>query len=114
MRITVTARHCEIPDELRVRARTLVARLAKVAPRPHHAQVVFFVDHGAPSVEVQLHRAGGVIHVGKTAAADHRSALDLAVAKVRRQLDKSLVRHPPTARRRRGAARSRVLEPEPR
>jgi len=107
MRITITARHCEIPDELRLRARTLVERLSKIAPRPHDGQVIFLEDHGAPTVEVRLHRARGAVHVGTAVAADHRTALDLAVRKVRRQLDKAPAR-------RRVARPRRVLEREPR
>ncbi len=89
MRITITARHCEIPDELRARARELLQRLQKVASRPHDGQVIFGEDHGVPSVEVRLHTARGVVHVGTAGGADHQTALDLATAKVRRQLDKA-------------------------
>jgi ribosome-associated translation inhibitor RaiA len=53
-----------------------------------------------PTVEVQLHRARGVMHVGKSSAADHRTALDRAVAKVRRQLDKTPARRRVTPPRR--------------
>jgi len=111
MRITITARHCEVPDELRERARRLVERLSRMATRPHDAQVLFDEDHGTPAVELRVHVARGVVHVGAAEASDHRSALDRAAAKVRRQLDKA----PPkrTKRRRRGTAR-RVLEREPR
>src|SRR6267378_830771 len=98
MRITITARHCEIPDELRARARERLERLARIAPRPHDGRVVFVADNGRPTVEVRLHTARGAVH---------RSALDLAVAKVRRQLDKD-----PT--RRRGGPTRRAREPEPR
>jgi ribosomal subunit interface protein len=107
MRITITARHCEIPDELRARARERLERLARIAPRPQDGRVVFVADHGRPTVEVRLHIARGVVHVGTARGADHRTALDHAVAKVRRQLDKA-----PT--RRRGAATHRVLQREPR
>ncbi len=99
MRITITARHCEIADELRVRARTLLARLERIAPRPHDGRILFIADHGRPTAEVRLHVARGAVLVGTARAADHRSALDLAIAKVRRQLDKS------PARRRASAAR---------
>jgi len=112
MRITITARHCEIPDELRMRARTLLERLTRLAPRSHDGQVLFVADHGTPTVEVRLHTARGAVHVGTAGGADHRTALDRAVAKVRRQLDK-----PPARGRRggRGGARTRrVLEREPR
>ena len=91
MRITITARHVEIPDELRARARTLLDRLGKVAARPHDAQVVFADDHGEAAVEVRLHTARGKVYVGKALADDHRTALDRATQRVRRQLDKHLV-----------------------
>ena len=99
MRITITARHCELAPELRARARNLVERLARVAPRPHDARVVFDADHGRPSVEVRLHAARGALHVGTARAADQGSALNLAVAKVRRQLDKSPTRRRAAMRR---------------
>ena len=60
MRITITARHCDVPSELRDRARHLLDRLSKVAPRPHDAQVIFGADHGTPMVELRLHTARGV------------------------------------------------------
>lgn len=91
MRITITARHCVIPDELRARARALLERLGKVAARPHDGRVIFADDHGEAAVEVRLHTARGKVHVGKALADDHRTALDLAIARVRRQLDKRAV-----------------------
>jgi len=91
MRITITARHCEIPDELRARARTLVERLAKIAARPHDAQVIFADDHGVAAVELRLHTARSKVYVARAQADDHRSALDSAAQRVRRQLDKRSV-----------------------
>ncbi len=91
MRITITARHCEIPDELRARARALLERLGKVAARPHDARVIFAADHRAAAVEIRLHTARGKVHVGKALADDHRTALDRAAQRVRRQLDKRAV-----------------------
>ncbi|MBI1967480.1 MAG: HPF/RaiA family ribosome-associated protein [Gemmatimonadetes bacterium] len=89
MRVTITARHCEVSDELRARARELMQRLGKVAGRPHDGQVTFEEDHGEASVELRLHTARGVVHVGSALGPDHRTALDRAAARVRRQLDKS-------------------------
>jgi ribosome-associated translation inhibitor RaiA len=109
MRTAITARHCDIPDELRARAQTLLQRLTKLAPRAHDAQVLFVQDHGTPTVEVRLHTARGAVYVGTAGAADLRTALDRAVAKVRRQLDKLL-----TGGRRRAAVAHRVLERKPR
>jgi ribosome-associated translation inhibitor RaiA len=96
MRTTITARRCDIPDELRARARERLDRLGKVASRPQQGQVTFAEEHGEAAVEVRLHAARGRVYVGRAVAVDHRSALDRAAARVRRQLDKRA----PVARRR--------------
>ena len=100
MQITITARHGDLSDELRARARAVLERLERVAPRPHHGRVLFVADHGRPTAEVRLHVARGAVLVGTARGADLRTALDLAAAKIRRQLDKSPAR-------RRGAATRR-------
>jgi len=92
MRITITARHCDIPEDLRARARARLERLSRVAPRSHHLQLIFGADHGRPTVELRLHTNRRHVHFAAADGADHRSALDRAVAKVRRQLDKTPVR----------------------
>jgi ribosomal subunit interface protein len=98
MRITITARHVEIDADLRAHARELVQKVAKLARRAHHAQVIFTDDHGEAGIEIELHMPRGRIHVGKAVAADHRSALDLAIARVKRQLLDE--KEPPRPRRR--------------
>src|SRR5881296_271626 len=45
MRVTITARHTELDEDLRAHARELVEKVAKLAHRPHHAQVLFTEDH---------------------------------------------------------------------
>ena len=87
MRVTITARHAEIDDDLRAHAKDLVEKVAKLVRRPHHAQVVFTDDHGEAGVEIEvlLPLSDGTV-LTKSAAADHRSALDLAIARVKRQL----------------------------
>ena len=88
MRTTVTARHCDIPEELRTRAETLIAKVAKAAHRPQRAEVVFDADHGQKVVEIHLYLPRGQVKVASAEADDFRSALDRAVGKVRNQLDK--------------------------
>jgi ribosomal subunit interface protein len=102
MRVTITQRHCEIPDDLRERARDLLARLVKVARRSQRAQVIFSEDHGAAAVELRLHAGRGPLLVATSEGGDHRSALDRAAARLRRQLEKT-PRGAPA--RRRAAAR---------
>lgn len=100
MRVTITARHTDVSTDLRQRARELVERLARVAPRPQDAQVIFGDDHDVAVVELRLHVARGDVLVGRAEATDHRSALDRAAARVRRQLDKSPAKRSGPARRR--------------
>ena len=86
MRVTITARHTEIDKDLRAHARELVQKVAKLARRPHHAQVTFTEEHGEAGVEIAVHAPRGRVHVAKSSAADLRSALDAAIARVKRQL----------------------------
>jgi ribosomal subunit interface protein len=101
MRVTITARHVEIDDDLRAHARELIDKVVKVVRRPHHAQIVFSDDHGQAEVEIEVHVPRGRVHVAKSAGADHRSALDAAIARMKRQLldEKEAPRSRRTARR---------------
>jgi len=101
METMITARHGEIADILRTRAERVVERLARLAVRPTAAHVTFDVDHQRSTAEIRLVAARGAVHVASAEAADHRTALDRAVAKLRRQLDKT----DPNPRRRAGSAR---------
>lgn len=92
MQTTVTARHCEIPHALRAHARRAVERVAKVAHRPQRAQVVFDVDHQQKLAELKVHLPRGTTRVATAEAADFRTALDRAVEKLRRQLERSSTR----------------------
>lgn len=89
IRITVTVRHSEIPDELREHAESLVERATKVAHRPQHAEVIFDSDHGKCVVEIHLTLTRGLVKVAHAEADDFRMALDTAIQKLRSQLDKN-------------------------
>jgi ribosomal subunit interface protein len=97
MQMTITSRHDEVAEALRERAEAVVGRLAKLAYRPEHAQVEFNLEHQRHTAEIRLHSARGAVHVAAAEADDHRTALDRAAAKLRRQLDKK-----PASRRRAG------------
>jgi len=87
MQTTITARHCEISDALRERARTVVERLGELARRPIESAVVFGTDGGGHTAELRLHVARGELLVAHGEGDDHRTALDRAEEKLRRQLD---------------------------
>lgn len=89
METTITARHCEVSDPLRERAITVVERLGNLASRPMEMTVVFDAEGAQQTVELRLHVARGEILVAKGEGADHRSALDRAEEKLRRQLERT-------------------------
>lgn len=89
MQTMMTARHCEISDDLRERAQEVVDRLAAVAQKPIEASVVFDVEAAAETVELRFHIAAGEVLVAHGQAKDHRSALDAAEAKMRKQLTRA-------------------------
>jgi ribosomal subunit interface protein len=93
MQTIVTARHCEIPDALRAHARSVMARVARVAHRPQRGQIVFDVQHQQKVVELKLHLPRGTTRVATAEAAAFRTALDRAAAKLRHQLEKANSRY---------------------
>jgi len=104
MRITITVRHTDVDDDLRAHTRELVEKVVKLVRRPHHAQVIFTEDHGEAGVEIEIHAPRGRVHVAKSQGPDQRSALDAAIARVKRQL----LDGKETPRARRTTRRSRV------
>jgi ribosomal subunit interface protein len=101
METSITTRHGEIPEALRLRAGRLVERLARLANRPTAAHVTFGLDHQRATAEIRLTAARGAVHVASAEAPDHRTALDRVAQKLRRQLDKQEA----NPRRRAGSAR---------
>jgi len=98
---TITARHCEIPTELRARADEVCRRLGAQTRRPLEAAVTFDVDGHESTAEIRLHSSRGDLFVATGEGKDHRSALDRAEDKLKRQLEK---RHTRPGRGRTAAA----------
>src|SRR5882762_5461796 len=89
MNTTVTARHCEIPEDLRTRATTVIQRVSKLAHRPVRAEVLFDNDHNRKIVELILHLPRGQIRIASAEADDFLTALDRAGDKLKHQLGKN-------------------------
>ena len=92
MQTTITARHCDIPDGLRQRAITVVERLGKVTPRPIDMTVLFDSNGLKQIAELRLHVGRGEVLVAKGDGPDHRTALDRAEQKLRRQVARAAAR----------------------
>jgi ribosomal subunit interface protein len=92
MQTTITARHTEISATLRERALTVAERLGSLATRPIEATVVFDTAGLRQTAELRLHVSRGEVLVAKGEAEDHRTALDRAEDKLRKQLEKASAR----------------------
>jgi ribosomal subunit interface protein len=88
MRTTISVRHTEISAALRTRAEQVMGRLGRLSPHALEATVVFDRLALARLVEIRLHVRRGQILVGQGRGSDHRTALDRALDKVRRQLSR--------------------------
>jgi ribosomal subunit interface protein len=89
MQTTITVRHCEISGALRERAITVVERLGQLATRPIEMTVVFDADGIQRTVELRLHLSRREVLVAKGEGPDHRTALDRAEEKLRRQVERA-------------------------
>jgi ribosome-associated translation inhibitor RaiA len=96
MQTTITARHVDVSDGLRERAMTIVERLGSVAHRPIDMTVVFEAVGLDQIAELRLHLALGEMLVARGDGPDHRTALDRAEEKLRRQVERAsdLTRRP--------------------
>lgn len=102
MRTTVTTRHCEIADPLRERTELVMQRLAALSDRAMEATVVYAVEGVHHTAELRLQAVGGSLLVATGDGPDHRTALDRAEGKLRRQLQRAVAK--PRARRHSGSA----------
>jgi ribosomal subunit interface protein len=92
MQTMTTARHTEISETLRERALTVAERLGSIATRPIEAAVVFDTEGQQKTAELRLHVSRGEVLVAKGEAEDHRTALDRAEDKLRKQVEKASAR----------------------
>lgn len=88
MQTTITARHCQVSEPLRERAITVMDRLGNLASHPIEMTVVFDADGIQQTVELRLHVARGEILIARGEGGDHRTALDRAEEKLRRQVER--------------------------
>jgi ribosomal subunit interface protein len=89
MEHTISVRHCEISDDLRARAVAVIERVASHSPHALEGAIVFDQGPLDAIVELRLHVRRGLILVGVGEEPDHRTALDRAEEKLRRQLDRA-------------------------
>lgn len=86
MIVTISARHCEIPDSLRATTERRVARLRRYHPRLAQAEVVYDRERVAHAAEIRLLVEGDSPVIAHGAGETFDVALDAAVGRVSRQL----------------------------
>lgn len=86
MRTTISARHVNVDASLRSRATQVLERLGNISSRAVEATAVFDTVAGQPAAELRLHCAGRPMLVAGADGLEHRSALDKAEARMKRQL----------------------------
>ena len=70
--VTVTARHCELPEQLRERAHEIAGRLELRAGRPAEVGILFDVEAGVPTAELRFRAAGEELLIAAGRGDDHR------------------------------------------
>jgi ribosomal subunit interface protein len=88
LRIQITARHCEIPADIRERTESQVASLEKYSPRASAADVVYTEEKVEKHVEVIIHIDGGEPIIATGRGHEFRTALDEVVDRAGRMLRK--------------------------
>ena len=86
MRVQITERHCDVPDEVLERTRDQIESLAKYEQQATRAEVVFVEEKHAKKVEVIIHVDGAESVVAHGDGTEFRSALDQVVDRLRRML----------------------------
>jgi ribosomal subunit interface protein len=86
MTVTISVRHCEIPESLRTTTERRINRLSRYHPRLADAEVIFGRERVSHEAEIRLNVAGTPPVIARGAAATFHAALHVALGRVSRQL----------------------------
>jgi|SaaInl4_150m_RNA_FD_contig_21_2126922_length_908_multi_8_in_0_out_0_2 putative sigma-54 modulation protein len=87
MKVTITARHCEISPELREQANAQLENMQKEFDKISRADVIFLEDGPTPQAEITIQSYRHLFNA-KGKGASHEQALGVAVEKAERQIRK--------------------------
>lgn len=82
----ISARHCDVPEDVLERTEAQVASLAKYSPRASAAEVVYMEEKLTRIAEVIVHIDGGEPVVARGEGDEFRTALDQVVDRMGRRL----------------------------
>ena len=86
LRVQITARHCEVPEDVLERTESQVLALAKYSPRASAADVVYMEEKLTKVAEIIMHIDGGEPVVARGEGQEFRSALDELIERISRRL----------------------------
>jgi ribosomal subunit interface protein len=86
MQVNITARHCNVPQGVRVAAEQRLQRLERYEPRVDNAIVEFDSDAGNKQVETRVFVKGSHSIIAHGTGDTFRTALDKALDRLTRQL----------------------------
>jgi ribosomal subunit interface protein len=109
MEVTITTRHCTIPDSLRDQTERLLRRFQRLHSRATSAIVRFETESFEKNVEVRLNVGGGPPIIAHASGPTFRSALERAFDRLDRQVKRRRDRWV----QRRTASAARGGEPSP-
>jgi ribosomal subunit interface protein len=86
MDVTITARHCTIPDSLRDQTERLLRRFQRIHTRATSAVACFDTEAFEKSVEIRLNVGGGPPLIAHASGPTFRAALERTVDRLDRQV----------------------------
>ena len=89
MNVTITARHCEIPQSLRTATERRIERLTRYNPRLAEAEVTYDRARVSHECEIRLAIVGEPPLVARATGQNFRVALDRGLDRASRQLIRS-------------------------
>jgi ribosomal subunit interface protein len=92
MEITITARHCTVPESIREQTSRLIQRMDRFEPRTVSAAVLFEVENTDRIVEARVKVAKGPPLVARASGPTFRPALRRRVLLLARQLKRHRMR----------------------
>lgn len=93
MDVTITARHCTLPESLKAQTEERLNRLVRFEPSAQTSQVYFHEDAGAKHAEIRLSVGGRPQMQAHGTGDTFRGALDQAVARAESQLRRRRARY---------------------
>lgn len=86
MLVNITARHCNVPEQVRIEAEEKLQRLHRYEPRVDNASIQFGNDHGDVLVETRVSLAGSHSVIATGSGQNFQTAFDQSFDRVARQL----------------------------